>query len=413
MNNQGYIPNSGNYIAGALPKIFPNLTEKYVYTIDLPSLKKHLDNKQPAILGVDYNPNSIAWDQHYVLAIDCDGQNQITIHDPADGKTKSIYAYAGTINKTPQQIIKCIIYYTFKSDLQLMYEKNLADLQTNHQATWNALQEDERFDAVKANILGLAARINGLRQDALRASRERDNLQKTKNELENNIANLHQQIQDLLDKNQQLSSKIEDLQAKNSELINQNQNLQNQNKNLNTLSTVTFADNLDPYATELKRLLDEGKAEEILKNAYIGLKAKDQLVNLAKNRAEAEVLDIATNQQTEVPTKTSTDTQIAPANPTTNQTKAKSLLNPVLALVRFYFGSPTKTIHTLIYIIAGLLLALAGQTESAIELLHTNLPQVDPGVITQIIAALAFIGRTIPALAFLRDKFKKHPTTNQ
>lgn len=99
----GFAPGSGLYNWGAVSRIYPQIIEKHVVTpdpltdIQLMEIYEALNNGFPVLLGIDYNPKTIAPDYHFVLAVDHDSEdeNNITIADPLGARTHSLRDYLG------------------------------------------------------------------------------------------------------------------------------------------------------------------------------------------------------------------------------------------------------------------------------------------------------------------------------
>jgi hypothetical protein len=95
----------GNYVWGSVEKITDKMKEALVRIGDINpasdeqvnQIKTALDNGYPVILHIDYDPKTVADDQHWVLAIgyNPNDENDITIVDPLGGTIKSLKSYLG------------------------------------------------------------------------------------------------------------------------------------------------------------------------------------------------------------------------------------------------------------------------------------------------------------------------------
>jgi hypothetical protein len=102
LGSAGYI-SGGNYVPGALPKVFSDIKETTILTPSritdeqLSQIKNAIDSGWPVMVKLDYNPQTVALDQHFVLLVDYDAsdENNFTIADPLGGKIQSLKVYLG------------------------------------------------------------------------------------------------------------------------------------------------------------------------------------------------------------------------------------------------------------------------------------------------------------------------------
>ncbi len=92
LNNQlknigGYQAFGGFYIWGKINQLY-NINESQVQkTSDIERVKNEIRAGKICILQVDYNPRTVAWDMHFVIAHKLNGEKLVII-DPIDGKEK-------------------------------------------------------------------------------------------------------------------------------------------------------------------------------------------------------------------------------------------------------------------------------------------------------------------------------------
>lgn len=111
--NGGYA--NGNLLVwGALTKIYPDITyEGQTQTPDpltqgqMDDIRSIFDQKLPVFLQIDTIPATSGLDEHWVLAIDYDGDDFI-VQDPWDGATKRITSWG----VKPQELIYAYAYYS-------------------------------------------------------------------------------------------------------------------------------------------------------------------------------------------------------------------------------------------------------------------------------------------------------------
>ena len=127
MNNklkeaQGFVVNGGNYIWGAVTKVYKDITEAKTET-PLPlideqfnSIKNSLDDGFPVMLQIDYNPKTNEPDMHFVLAVGYNpaDENDLTIVDTLGGFERSLKDYLGWFKPSARKAIDRIVLYKGK-----------------------------------------------------------------------------------------------------------------------------------------------------------------------------------------------------------------------------------------------------------------------------------------------------------
>lgn len=101
----GGFANGGNYVWHSVEKITTKMKEALVRVGDtypatddhIKQIKEALDSGYPVMLHIDYNPKTVADDQHWVLAVGYNpsDENDVTIVDPLGGTIKSLKSYLG------------------------------------------------------------------------------------------------------------------------------------------------------------------------------------------------------------------------------------------------------------------------------------------------------------------------------
>ena len=114
LKQSGGYQNGNLFVWGAITNLFPDIayqgqtqTPDALSQAQMDSIKKTLDKGYPVILQIDTIPATAAFDEHWILAIDYDGDDFI-VQDPWDGATKRITSW-GVL---PQELIYAYAYYT-------------------------------------------------------------------------------------------------------------------------------------------------------------------------------------------------------------------------------------------------------------------------------------------------------------
>ena len=119
---KGFSANSGAYVYGSLTRCYPDIKEKRVQTpspltdTQIQEIKTALDNGYPVVCQVDYNPKTNQPDQHFVLFVDYNpnDENDFTIADPLGGKLVSLKNYLGWLKPNVRKTIEQYLIYTGK-----------------------------------------------------------------------------------------------------------------------------------------------------------------------------------------------------------------------------------------------------------------------------------------------------------
>lgn len=119
----GGFTNGGLYVHGSVSKIYPQIVEKYVATPQaltneqVADIKIALNNKQPVIFGLDYNPKTIAPDYHFSTVVDYNPneENDFTLADPLGGRVHSLKNYLGWFKPSARNSIESYFIYSDSS----------------------------------------------------------------------------------------------------------------------------------------------------------------------------------------------------------------------------------------------------------------------------------------------------------
>jgi hypothetical protein len=109
----------GNYIWGSITKIHKDITETVIET-PLPltdgqinKIKQEIDEGYPVMCQIDYNPQTVKSDQHFVLIVGYNPaeENDFTIADPLGGAEVSLKKYLGWLKPSARKSIDKFICY--------------------------------------------------------------------------------------------------------------------------------------------------------------------------------------------------------------------------------------------------------------------------------------------------------------
>ena len=115
----GFTINAGNYVRGAITKVFSDIKERLI-TTPAPltdgqwgEIKTNLDAEHPVMLQIDVNPRTVQNETHYVLAVDYNpsDENDVTIMDPLGGKLRSLKDYLGWYRPSMRKTVEKYILF--------------------------------------------------------------------------------------------------------------------------------------------------------------------------------------------------------------------------------------------------------------------------------------------------------------
>lgn len=116
---QGFSAGGGNYVWGAITKLFPDIKEKKTETpgeltdAQIGEIKSALDNGFPVMVQIDVNPKTVANDTHYSAFVDYNpsDENDFSFADTLGGQIVSLKKYLGFLRPSARKsIYKYIIY---------------------------------------------------------------------------------------------------------------------------------------------------------------------------------------------------------------------------------------------------------------------------------------------------------------
>lgn len=111
----------GLYVHGAVSKIYPHIQEKNVQMPKEPltneqmtEIKMALQNKQPVIFGLDYNPKTLYTDYHFAVVVGYNetDENDFTLADPLGARVHSLKNYLGWYRPSARNSISSYFIYT-------------------------------------------------------------------------------------------------------------------------------------------------------------------------------------------------------------------------------------------------------------------------------------------------------------
>lgn len=110
----------GLYVWNGLETLYPEIEEirtatpHFLFDHQMKEIFTALDSGFPVMLEIDYNPKDVDADMHFVLAIgyNPNDENDITIADPINGKTRSLKEYLGWFRPSARKTIES--YTIFK-----------------------------------------------------------------------------------------------------------------------------------------------------------------------------------------------------------------------------------------------------------------------------------------------------------
>jgi hypothetical protein len=135
----------GEYNWGALPKIFSDVSERYVRTAhkltdaEMSDIRASIDAGNPVVILIDYNPRTVKNDMHWVtiVAYNPDDENDFTVLDPIDGEFRSLKKYLGFFMPSARRTIEAYVVYSSTNC------SSLSELQTQ------ISQLNAKLDAIK------------------------------------------------------------------------------------------------------------------------------------------------------------------------------------------------------------------------------------------------------------------------
>lgn len=116
----GFLEGTGLYVWGAAEDIYKSInSETIVHTpnpltdADMNIIYQAIDDGNPVMLQIDYNPSTVDMEMHYVLCIGYDpsDENNLLIADPLGGQERSLKDYLGWYRPSARNTIYQYIVY--------------------------------------------------------------------------------------------------------------------------------------------------------------------------------------------------------------------------------------------------------------------------------------------------------------
>jgi uncharacterized protein YvpB len=132
----GFEDESGYYVWGTMAKLFTKVKDEIGINTPSPlsddqmnEIKEELDNGNPVMLQIDYNPRTVEDDMHYVLCIgyNPDNENDLLIADPLGGVEKSLKKYLGRFRPSVRESIEQYIIYEVKAPKKSTLKNTVID----------------------------------------------------------------------------------------------------------------------------------------------------------------------------------------------------------------------------------------------------------------------------------------------
>ncbi len=211
--DKGFQKGGGNYVWGAISKLhkeikesLTNIGEVLLSDAQMGEIKSALDAGNPVMLQIDYNPQTVKNDTHYVIAVDYNpnDENDITVADPLGGGTVSLKKYLGwLVPNARRTIFQYVIYQGPKMDAVGCLLPNTKDNQKVFQDLVHGSSEWDK--AVAATMAGgtdpksagaddLQRVVNGIKSTATAAQNDKVDTEKKLAAAETEIANRIDQL---------------------------------------------------------------------------------------------------------------------------------------------------------------------------------------------------------------------------
>lgn len=174
---------TGNYVHGGFNKLFGDISERNIKTPSLLTdaqigeIKSSIDMGHPVMIQLDVNPRTVEADQHFVLIIgyDPNDENNFTIADPIGGKIRSVKDYLGwfrpNVRKTIEQYSLFVGPKPQLTDEMIPIKKEHFELYTRNHDKWHQIvnylgmgtdPNTTPFEAVQRVIAGIKSSVTDL-----------------------------------------------------------------------------------------------------------------------------------------------------------------------------------------------------------------------------------------------------------
>lgn len=185
----------GNYVPGAVNKIYSVIKENRIATPSLmvdtqmAEIKGNIDNGYPVIIGIDYNPQDVDYDSHFVVIVgyNASDENDFTIADPITGTLRSLKSYLGWYKPTARKTIESYVITSgpkpaYNADtipvLKTDFE-NLVRKATNFDKMVQYLKPESdpnttQYEDLQTVVAGIKSRVTDLENQLKQAILDRD-----------------------------------------------------------------------------------------------------------------------------------------------------------------------------------------------------------------------------------------------
>lgn len=288
--NKGFAAGSGNYIYGAITKIYSDIKENKIVTPmpltdeQLGEIRTAIDNGYPVIIQLDYNPKTVALDSHFVIIVDYNkkDENDFTIVDPITGATRSLKDYLGWYKPSVRKTVEKYLIMTgpkpeFSSDTMPVDKKVFADL-VHGSTEWDKTVAEYVPEAnpKQTGFEEVQRVVNGYKSDASAAKKKLSN---TESELEIAKTEIENQKDKLANTEAKCQRAIE---LKNAEI----QALKDTQPNTETLKK-QYEGTIKALENDLREVQKQGGIKDI----EIA-KLKSELENSAENQKAGNAFEI-------------------------------------------------------------------------------------------------------------------------
>lgn len=223
---KGFTTGSGNYVWGGIHLIFGDIKENLTRTPSpltddqLNQIRSSLDAGHPVMFQIDVNPRTVANDQHWVLCVDYDpnDENNFTIADPLGGKIRSLKDYLGWFRPGARNTIEAFVLYEGPKPQNVGMIQVPEDIYPNiiHGSTeWdktvaeylkNNDPKQTHFEDVRSVVSGYKSRITSLENDLRESKKE---VEKWKTEVENQKDKSANQLKQCQDNTKLISAELQ------------------------------------------------------------------------------------------------------------------------------------------------------------------------------------------------------------
>jgi hypothetical protein len=229
--NIGFASGTGNYVWGALSKVWKQISEKRTVTPNLLTdaqigeIKGAIDKGFPVMVEIDVNPKTVQADMHFVLFIgyDPNDENNFTIADPLGGRIRSLKDYLGFLVPNARRTISQYIIYSGtvpqNATNTMPVDKQLFRDLVHGSSEWDKTVKEYKGDAnPKATFFEDVQKVvNGIKSrstDLENQNKEKDaKLAAAAQEIENRKEQVSRLEQQLIDKDKTHKAELDALKA--------------------------------------------------------------------------------------------------------------------------------------------------------------------------------------------------------